>query len=246
MNNRPGIFLILMVYSAITLAEPITFSSSKEQTLLIELYSSEGCSSCPPADHFISQFKSSPDLWTKYIPLVFHVDYWDYLGWQDVFAHAEYSNRQRTNKQQANISSVYTPGFVVNGEEWTGFFKVLRTLPETTAQPGSLSVTIDRHLATVSFTQAQSELTYHLAILGMKLETQIKAGENKGHLLTHDFVVLNHQSLTGTGRVTFELPLIVKHRPKQLAMVAWVSEQDSLKPIQAVGNFLPDNTIKVL
>lgn len=213
--------------------------------MLIELYSSEGCSSCPPADHFIGQFKSSPELWSRYIPMVFHVDYWDYIGWKDVFAEPEFSNRQRKHKRQGNISSVYTPGFVVNGEEWTGFFKVLRTLPETTAQPGSLSLTIDRQLATVSFPSSEVTLSYNLTILGVGLETQIKAGENKGHLLTHDFVVLNHQSLTGTGRVTFELPLIVKHRPKQFAVVSWVSTKQSLKPLQSVGGYIPKDQFKM-
>jgi len=77
--------------SQYTLAETLSFNSGESQNTLIELYTSEGCSSCPPADKFLSDYVKSKDLWTQYIPLAFHVDYWDYLGWKDVFASADFS-----------------------------------------------------------------------------------------------------------------------------------------------------------
>lgn len=246
MNKLITLFILATTLSSAVLAEPLTFRSKTKQTMLIELYSSEGCSSCPPADHFISQFKTSDELWAHYIPMIFHVDYWDYLGWKDVFASAAYSERQRNHKKQGNLSSVYTPGFVINGDEWTGFFSLLRSLPESDNQPGILSVSIDRHLASLSFAQGTSEMNYHLAILGMNLTTQVKAGENAGHQLSHDFVVLNQQSQAGKQTATFTLPLITKNQPEQFAFVAWVTEANSLRPIQAVGGYLPDRTIKVL
>jgi len=220
-------------------AENIHFSSSEAQTTLIELYTSEGCSSCPPADQFLGQFTNSEELWTQYIPMAFHVDYWDYLGWKDVFASPEFTERQRTHKQQGNLSSVYTPGFVVNGEEWAGFFKPWRSLPEFNNKPGELTVSIDNDQVLIEFPAATD-------IVGMGLITGVKSGENSGHDLAHDFVVLDHQNHVGQASLSLNLPLIVKHRPEQFAIIAWVTERDSLKPIQAVGGFLPSGVIKQL
>ncbi len=236
----------MLLVANLAVANPIQFVSSDSQTTVIELYTSEGCSSCPPADEFLSQFKNSDELWLKYIPLAFHVDYWNYLGWQDTFASAAYSNRQRQHKKQGNIVSVYTPGFVVNGNEWTGFFKPWRALPEVDQQPGQLSLTIDRHLATIAFPDGEQEYQYNLAILGLGLETQVLSGENAGNQLPHDFVVLDHQFQLDQNSTTMTLPLIVGKNPKQFAVVAWLSLPNSLKPIQAVGGLLPIGLIKTI
>jgi hypothetical protein len=238
--------LLLTVNIQAAMAEKLTFTSGKQQTTLIELYSSEGCSSCPPADQFISRFKNSDQLWEKFIPMVFHVDYWDYLGWKDAFAAAEFSNRQRQHKQQGNLSSVYTPGFVVNGEEWTEFFKPYRYLPEFNQLPGRLGLTIDRHQVTINFTANQHEYVYNLAILGMGISNQVNAGENTGKILIHDFVVLDHQQRLGQSSITMNLPLIVNKNSEQFAVVAWITLTDSLKPIQATGGLLPKGIVKQL
>lgn len=81
---------------------------------LLELYTSEGCSSCPPADKWLSGLKPDPK---KLIPLAFHVDYWDYIGWKDKFSKAEYSDRQRKTAAYAGAGYVYTPQFVLSGRD---------------------------------------------------------------------------------------------------------------------------------
>ena len=98
-------------------AAPITFQSSVQKVNLLELYTSEGCSSCPPADRWISQLKTDPRLWHEVVPVAFHVDYWDQLGWLDIYAKHDYSLRQYVHRQQGHVSSVYTPGVMVNGQE---------------------------------------------------------------------------------------------------------------------------------
>ncbi|MCX7554975.1 DUF1223 domain-containing protein [Marinicella sp. S1101] len=247
MNNiKITAFLTSLLLALTCHAEKITFTSTTKQTTLIELYTSEGCSSCPPADQFLSQFSAADELWQKYIPLAFHVDYWDYIGWQDVFAEPAFSKRQRQHKKQANIAAVYTPGFVVNGSEWAGFFKPWRALPETDSSPGTLSLTIDQQLATVSFPQAKNQLAFNMAVVGMGLETQVQAGENHGKTLLHDFVVLAHMKQQAVSQHAFTLPLIHKHQPQRFAVVAWVSAVDTLQPIQAVGGFVPDGSINTL
>ena len=99
-----------------------TFESGAAQTTLLELFTSEGCSSCPVAEKWLSQFKTNSDLWKKIVPVAFHVDYWDNLGWPDRFAKAEFTLRQRRYAASWPTGAVYTPAFVVNGKEWSGFF----------------------------------------------------------------------------------------------------------------------------
>jgi hypothetical protein len=96
----------------------VVFQSSDHQTALLELYTSEGCSGCPPAEAWLSQLKNLPRLWKDFVPVAFHVDYWDYLGWRDPWATKGFSERQRSYAQPWGSDSVYTPGFVLNGKEW--------------------------------------------------------------------------------------------------------------------------------
>ena len=108
-----GIVLKLALLLAVTqgvFGENLNFISSDQQTTLIELYSSEGCSSCPPADQFLSQFSNSNDLWNQYIPVAFHVDYWDYIGWKDAFASADFSNRHQALSVRSRGKGGYVPG----------------------------------------------------------------------------------------------------------------------------------------
>jgi hypothetical protein len=103
-------------------AETTTFESGETQTSLIELFTSEGCSSCPPAEKWLSAFNSNPDLWKKVVPVAFHVDYWNHLGWCDRFSKPEFTLRQQQYAAGWGGDSVYTPGFVVNGREWRDWF----------------------------------------------------------------------------------------------------------------------------
>src|SRR3954451_5035298 len=77
-----------------SLAAETTFVSGSEQTALIELYTSEGCSSCPPAEAWLTQWKDDAGLWKRFVPIAFHVDYWDRLGWRDRFASKQWTERQ--------------------------------------------------------------------------------------------------------------------------------------------------------
>ena len=110
--------LIFMGVSIPSLAEQVLFQSGDQQVNLVELYSSEGCSSCPPADKWVASLKTHKDLWQSFVPINFHVDYWDRLGWVDRFANQSFSQRQRRYAQEWQSGRVYTPGFVKNGKEW--------------------------------------------------------------------------------------------------------------------------------
>src|ERR1700676_1589940 len=96
----------------------ISFESKPARTHLLELFTSEGCSSCPPAEAWLGKLKSDDRLWKDFVPIAFHVDYWDGLGWKDRFAQPEWTRRQNSYAVRWGGSSVYTPGFVLDGREW--------------------------------------------------------------------------------------------------------------------------------
>ena len=216
------------------------FQSSALQTNVIEVFTSEGCSSCPPADRWLSTFKDHPDLFTQVIPMAFHVDYWDWLGWQDPFASPWFSKRQRDYVKQRNLSQAYTPGILVNSQEWRVWFKGERDWPESEAEPGVLTLTVDGTQAWVEF-NSDSPLNVHFAVLGIGIESDVKNGENRGKSLTHDFVVLHHESRTLSADASFTLPDREDYtNAEKLAVVGWVSARDRIEIIQAAAGYWPE------
>ncbi len=113
----------LALPATLSVATEVRFESGPQQTALIELYTSEGCSSCPPAEAWMSRLKGDPGLWKQFVPIAFHVDYWDRLGWRDRFSSKRWTERQRRYASLWQSESVYTPAVVVNGSEarnWSG------------------------------------------------------------------------------------------------------------------------------
>src|SRR4051812_11342046 len=168
-----------------------SFESGLGRTHLIELFTSEGCSSCPPAEAWLSKLKSEPGLWKAFVPLAFHVDYWDRLGWRDPFASKEWTARQyRYSANWRRSESVYTPGFVLDGRELLD-----RSMPPASNEkPGALKLWIANEKITAEFKPTNGEtkdLDLHVAALGFDLNTKIGAGENSGRNLKQDFVVLS-------------------------------------------------------
>ena len=245
-----GLGSLLLMVSAAALTEPgsvpTRFTSGKDRVALVELYTSEGCSSCPPADRWLSKLKSDPRLWRAFVPVAFHVDYWDYIGWKDRFARPAFSDRQRRYAAARRARTVYTPGFFQNGEEWLGWFRGDSFDPDT-SPVGTLQIRLDDAGFTAEFAprhQDYGALVIHFAVLGMGLRSEIKAGENAGSTLEHDFVALETMAvrLDKQGERYFAkttLP-IVDHVEGDRAIVAWVVEMDDPTPIQAVGGILPD------
>lgn len=219
------------------------FKSTARRATLVELYTSEGCSSCPPADRWFTTLKRDPRLWTEIVPVAFHVDYWDYIGWRDIFAVPENSQRQRHHARSGNVSTVYTPGFVVNGHEWRGWFGG-EPLPLSKDTVGTLSIEHDGNEVAIEYTAQQTTgaLTATVAILGCDLVREIESGENRGRRLTHDFVVLGRASVrlvqdgsTYSGRIATPA---INTRADRLAVATWITDGATLIPIQAAGGWL--------
>ncbi len=222
----------------------VKFESSVHQVALIELYTSEGCSSCPPADRWLAQLKSNPGLWKDFVPVAFHVDYWDYIGWEDRFAQPEFSQRQRGIAAQGGVPTVYTPGVLKDGNEWRRWHRG-DSIDHNTVPVGVLSVESGSGQLSVRFdprSAEYSDLDVYVAVLGMNLRSEVTAGENAGRTLYHDFVVLDLISrplIETDDEFAATVPLSDPTTGTELlALAAWVSEQGSLLPVQAVGGYL--------
>jgi len=240
------VVLLIAVWSVAAAGEmPQEFISGDRRVALIELFTSEGCSSCPPADRWVSRLTTDPSLWTKIAPVAFHVDYWDHLGWQDRFARADYGDRQRRYAAEGGARVVYTPGVFRNGKEWHGWRNGMAGILQPSSTVGTLSIRVDAQQIAARFCPAEmrgGDLQLHIVVLGMNLETQVRAGENKGHTLRHDFVVLGWTSvpLARSGAVYRANAVLPETgiEAESRALVAWVSERISQAPIQSVGGFL--------
>ena len=228
------LFIILVLASPLFAQKHL--QSTEKQTIMIELFSSEGCSSCPPAEKWLNNFENSPDLWTKYIPLSFHVTYWDRLGWKDSFAQTDFTTRQYNYKKEGHTSGVYTPGFIMNSKEWRGWFDKTNDKVET-SHGGVLSADIEEKSIYIKY-QREGDFRVHIALLGFGLETKVPRGENEGKLLKHNFVVLNMNTyFLENSRLQAHLPTYYP-KAKRYAVVVWVTPNDSMQVLQSIGSWL--------
>ncbi len=220
--------------------ETKAFTSGPAQTRLIELFTSEGCSSCPPAERWLNQLKDHEGLWRDFVPVAWHVDYWDRLGWPDRFATQEFTDRQHLYRAVWEATNVYTPCFVLDGGEWRERF--LRKPPKPADEQGVLHVEVSGGRCRVSFApKFDLNLKYeaHAALLGAGITTQVKAGENRGAALRHEFVALataRAKLRDGAGEMT--LPKGDQPGVPRRALAVWITRQGSTEVLQAAGGWL--------
>ncbi len=222
-------------------AATLSLESGPRKTHLLELFTSEGCSSCPPAEAWLSRLKDNAGLWRDFVPIAFHVDYWDRLGWRDPFASKAWTARQYDYSARWKSSSVYTPGFVLDGREWNN-----NDVPAAANEsPGALKLSVlDGDKIAASFQPSKGEgkpLELYVARLGFGLNINVKAGENSGRKLVHDFVVLSLDTAKMVdGKAEISAPSAAKQQDANArsAIVAWVTEPGQTEAIQAVGGWV--------
>ena len=227
-------------------SQDMVFKNGGSKATLVELYSSEGCSSCPPAEAWLTNLKDSPDLWTNIFPVAFHVDYWDGLGWPDRFAKPAYTQRQRNYAAQLGQDSVYTPEFVTGGREWRGWFHGERKPSNENATSGELTLQVKdagKKISAVYLPTSGADskaYTVNVALLGVNILSDVKGGENGGRQLQHDFIVLDFASKPLIKGQSFESgPIELKPSTGDSpgAIVAWVSDSDG-SIVQIAGGWL--------
>lgn len=210
MNGKILLALPLLVVLSVVLilsrpgdAAPQTSDRTAGGPVVLELFTSQGCSSCPPADRLLTRLAQDPKLAGQVIPLSFHVDYWDYIGWQDPFASPRWTERQNQYARAFRANRIYTPQLVVNGRtDCVGSHEKVvrqqiaaalaaapagRVSLETgpAAQDGRLRVRVGAEMKTA----AAGNLDLWVAVWETGLETKVGAGENASRSLHNDYVV---------------------------------------------------------
>lgn len=162
---------------------------------VIELYTSEGCSSCPPAEKWLGSLADDAAAY-RVVPLAFHVDYWNYIGWTDPFASAGHSARQRRLAQAEGGSVVYTPQVRLAGEDFRGWRSVemvreqiARRTPDPSADVVLRLDTDVKRARIEARTRLPAHTVAYLALYERRLASNVGSGENAGRRLNHDFVV---------------------------------------------------------
>ena len=229
------LLFILFIVPAMPEAAQCSASSGAGTAALVELYTSEGCSSCPPADRWLAS------LGRRYptgnvVPLALHVDYWDYIGWKDPYAKREFSLRQRKFSQLQRMAFVYTPQVLLQGRDfraWGG--KAFdEALAKINAQPARAKlrlavVTADRDALEV---EAVAELVQPSTDAGLYLAAY------QSRLLTHDHVVLEWQGpFAFAGKTLTErrkVPLLPGAAPANSGVAAFVQDRRTGEVLQAL------------
>jgi hypothetical protein len=197
---RPRIAVLLVIAAAIA-ALTLTMHGAPPKLgpnpVVVELFTSQGCSSCPPADALIREIAHDPALRGRVIPLAFHVDYWDQLGWRDPFSSAEWSQRQARYCAAMNLSSSYTPQAVVGGtRDLVGSNRLALNAAleaaSNTKPSGEVTLTVRREgnalIATIHATVPAGDDLF-LAVTEDDVATKVLHGENAGRTLTNDAIV---------------------------------------------------------
>ncbi len=246
-----AVYLFISVPSVQSSELSLKLDSGTEKKHLLELFSSEGCSSCPPADRFVSQLQDSSTLWNHWVPVVYQVGYWDYLGWPDPFAKPEHQQRQYAYRTAGRSKGVYTPGFFIDGQEWRAFFRPNRSLPDlkeeeagrltaSVSAPEKKEATLNISAEFLAINQQSESYLLHWAVTGMDRETQVNRGENSRKTLHHDFVVLESgRSDANSGQWTISVPLKKQADSNSLAISLWVTpSNDPFDVLQATGGLI--------
>lgn len=210
---------------------------------VVELYTSEGCSSCPPADKWLSGFNQPP---SNAVVMAFHVSYWDYIGWVDRFARPEYNQRQRDLARLARRSGVYTPQVVVNGADTPRWYSSTpSSLLSSAKTPAAISIALQTNRQGVVEADIAAKPQQRWSAFWTVTEdghtSKVKAGENRGEQLRHDFVVRQYETVTtqtGNARIVFkpERPdtSLASHRQRVNLVVLDPESGATLQAVSAV------------
>lgn len=194
---RTLMLALAMLHSATAAADKLSFSSGPRQVTLLELYTSQGCSSCPPAERWLNEYIDNKDLWTRTVPLAFHVDYWDYIGWKDLFARPSFTSRQRNYVRSLRSRYAYTPQMVISGQTHVVGSdrgkvekQISRLQKSSSAQP-ELSLRRDGDSLIVSVGAADTSEKYDVTFVTFDKPhvTKVNRGENRGQTLVNANVV---------------------------------------------------------
>lgn len=238
--------LIALTFFGLAAKADQIFKSSVEKVHLLELFSTQSCSSCPPAQAWVSTLKRDINLWRRFVPVVYHVDYWNYLGWKDPYSDSRYTLRQREYVLKW-AGTAYTPMFVLDGAEDRS-----RDRSQLTKNSGPVGILKVQRVGATKFkvefeptSKNKKALKCYYAVMGNNISTQVSAGENSGKELHHDFLTLKSDfiplKMEGNrfvGEVSADLTDTLPAKEKSIAF--WIVDESTGSPIQATGGILKE------
>jgi hypothetical protein len=252
MAMRFALALAFLALPGLAAAASCKARSGEKTVALVELYTSEGCNSCPPADRWLSGLAGRGYGPERVVPLALHVDYWDYIGWKDPYAKREFSQRQRKLSQLQRMALVYTPQVVLQGRDFPrwGSAAFDTTVAAINARPAKAGIALEilGRTSGALDAQARAELAdpaqagdaaLYLALYENRLSSRVTDGENSGRTLTHDHVVLEWQgpfAFGPDGRVSERraLALLPKGAPERSGVVGFVQDRRTGEVLQAL------------
>ncbi len=239
---------LLTLLAVLAVVPPTHAVAPASPFALVELFTSEGCSSCPPADRLLGRIaEEATRSGENILPLAFHVDYWDYLGWTDRFARPEFGRRQHWYAAVEHSDGVYTPQIVVNGiAAFAGSDerRARATIAEGLARSPAASIVVDAtlHVPThaVEVRVASADLpggaTVNIAVVEDGISTRVLRGENADAVLNHSRVVRAFRTLSlsaTAGDLVIEVPpdLLVNRS----SVVAFAQDSVTARVLAAAG-----------
>lgn len=226
-------------------------TSAKHAVALLELYTSEGCSSCPPADAWLSGLPPHGLSAEQVVPLALHVDYWNYIGWKDPFSQHQFTQRQRRMGTMNHLATIYTPQFLLNGRDlrhWYQTSYVSDKIAHINAMPPAAQIKLKLVYADsnrlrigadvrIVNAAASSRAELFLAVYENRLSRQVTAGENAGRTLHHNFVA---RKLLGPfpaaqSQVMHKVVLASDWKREDLGVAAFVQDRRNGDVLQALA-----------
>ena len=225
-------------------------ASGPQALPLVELYTSEGCDSCPPADRWLAKQFPAAATDARALALAFHVDYWDRLGWADRFASPAYTERQYALMRANAATFVYTPQVLLQGHDWHGWADGGAAVQRAARAPARASITLDAAPsgnavavtvdAAITDAAARGDVRLLVAYADSGLHSDVGAGENRGKRLSHDHVVRALQSAAEGADANDRIHATFQfERPREAGvaptLVAFVQRRSTGDILQAVA-----------
>lgn len=222
MKNRFSLVQGILMLAVVAVLGAMAFrplAAAKRKAVVVELFTSEGCSSCPPADELLTKMGSkSSSNGAEVIPLGFHVDYWNDLGWKDRFSSHAYTDRQEKYALKFRLDGPYTPQMVVDGQAQlvgndSGDAENAVTQAATRQQQAEVKLSWaspEKLLVVVTGADKAAQMDVRLAITENNLSTNVGAGENNGHVLHHSAVVRDFRVLGQLSNGSFRSEITIK------------------------------------
>ena len=247
MRMKALAILAAMVTTAVSAAD-CTVRSGAMTNALVELYTSEGCSSCPPAEKWLSRFARDPKA--GIVPIAFHVNYWDYIGWKDIYADPRNTQRQQAFALVTGARSVYTPQVIVAGSDlrsWSSERAFAEAVMQAQARKAVATIeirslraadgTIEGRASVTLVEAAKSPLTLVVAVTQDGVTSKPNAGENKGETLAQNFVVRDVAEFRGHSAIegNFRFAPKANWNPERMSVVAYVQDSRSGRVLQALS-----------